>query len=66
MKQQIIVRGFEIIASLLVVMAIAALTCYMVQEVGADRFPWWPYPAFALFAAVIFAIYGLISKDEEL
>lgn len=63
MQKETIVTSFEAVASILVVMAIAAVTFSMILETDAGRFSVWPFAAFTIFISVILWAYGLISKD---
>lgn len=57
-------RWFAPLAQILTVTAIVLTATYVMQQINIGNFPWWPYPAFTLFTALLFLAHGFVSRKE--
>ena len=58
-------RWFAPVAQTLMVVATMLTGTYTFQQVMEGKFPWWPYPAFALFTVIVLYAHWLVSREEE-
>jgi len=56
-------RWFGPLAQILTVIAIGLTGTYVSLQMLVGQFPWWPYPAFTLFTALLFWAHGLVSRQ---
>ena len=58
-------RWFVLLAHIFVPTAMVLPATYVFQQTSVGKFPWWPYPAFTLFCALVFVAYGILESSKK-